>query len=266
MDTKRVHLILQFALAVAAQNDEWTQRKLGPIHLIKYLYLADLRYAKLHKGKTFTGIPWRFHKFGPWNEEAFLELEPALNSIQAHKDKIESKYEDDYIRWYNSNPELVDQLMKELDLHIALEVKDSVLKFGADTEDLLHYVYQTKPMLNAAPGEPLDFSNALEESQPVEDEPDISQPLSEGQKKRKEKKIKAIKEEIKKRSQKKKEMRKKRQEETNSQPSPRYDEVYFKGVEWLDSLAREDIQEEEFTVSISPEIWRSKARYDPDLS
>lgn len=87
MDTHRVHLIYQYSLSIAAQNDDWQERELGPIHLVKYLYLADLAYASAHGGETYTGIPWRFHKFGLWAECAFFEIDPALTAIKAEKKK-----------------------------------------------------------------------------------------------------------------------------------------------------------------------------------
>ncbi len=51
----RVDLLLQYALLVAGEQDEFLDRQLGPIHLIKYVYLADLFHAKRNNGVTFTG-------------------------------------------------------------------------------------------------------------------------------------------------------------------------------------------------------------------
>jgi hypothetical protein len=55
MDAARVEAVLGYALAVAAQADDWRHRELGPIHLLKYLYLADVAHAKRHGGESFTG-------------------------------------------------------------------------------------------------------------------------------------------------------------------------------------------------------------------
>ena len=266
MDINRVHLIFQYTLSVAAQNDDWQERELGPIHLVKYLYLADLAYASAHGGKTYTGIPWRFHKFGPWAENAFFEIDPALKAIGAEKKQITSKYEDDFIRWRNRDQFLSDKINRNLDFHVALHVKSAVQKFGSFTEGLLHHVYNTQPMLNAAPGDALDFTCIQVQPKPIDDEPDISKPLSKGQQKRRAKKKEYINEELKKRFQKKQEMRKLRNMQAKQQPNSRYDEVFYNGLAWLDSLAGEKIVDGEFSVEISPEIWKSKARYDPDLS
>ena len=93
----KIQIILQYILAVASQQD-WDKRELGPIHLIKYVYLADLEYAKINEGKTFTGIKWQFYNFGPWSLEVFNQIDPALKMIGAEKKTISSlKY--DFERW-----------------------------------------------------------------------------------------------------------------------------------------------------------------------
>lgn len=33
---------------------------LSPIRVVKFLYLADLYYARENKGETLTGWPWKF--------------------------------------------------------------------------------------------------------------------------------------------------------------------------------------------------------------
>ncbi len=88
MDTKKADLLLQYVLAIAAENDEYFDRQLGPIHLIKYVYLADLAYAQQHGGQPFTEVAWRFHKFGPWSAEIFNRIEPALSEIGATKTTV----------------------------------------------------------------------------------------------------------------------------------------------------------------------------------
>ena len=266
MNKSRIHKLLQYALAEASQNENWDQRELGPIHLIKYVYLADLAYAEVHGGETYTGIPWRFHKFGPRCEDVFLEIDTALAAIGAEKKQISGQYQDDYFRWRNTDLELADRLQSDLDFLPALSIKDAVRTFGSDTAGLLDYVYRTEPMLRAAPGEELDFSSFQKlHRDPEEDELDISRPFSQGQQKRRNKKIAELKEELKKRFQKKQE-RIKHQERDSTQPPSRYDEVYHEGVAWLDSLACEEIPESSFTASIHPDLWKSRARHDPDLS
>ncbi len=78
---QRIHQVMRYALGVAGNEDEYRDRELGEIHLIKYVYLADLAHAEKHGGVTYTGIPWRFHHFGPWAEEAFCEIKPSMEML-----------------------------------------------------------------------------------------------------------------------------------------------------------------------------------------
>ena len=47
---------------------------------------------------------------------------------------------------------------------------------------------------------------------------------------------------------------------------PRYDEVFFEGVKWLESLAGKPIEPVKGTARFSSDIWKSKARFDSDIS
>lgn len=144
MDVHKVDMVMQYALAVAGQEDDYLDRELGPIHLIKYLYLADLAHAERSGGQSYTGVSWRFHKFGPWSNEVFDRIEIALSSINAKQRKISHpKYEDDFIRWLVIDEELVTALAEKLPLHVCLAVRNAVHRFGADTPSLLNYVYLT---------------------------------------------------------------------------------------------------------------------------
>ena len=52
--------------------------ELTPIRLVKFLYLADLYYARREKGKTLTGWPWAFVYYGPFCGEAMDAIEKAV--------------------------------------------------------------------------------------------------------------------------------------------------------------------------------------------
>ena len=112
MDTGKVDLVLQYALLVAGDEDNVWDRQLGPIHLIKYVYLADLAFAETHAGATFTGIPWQFYKFGPWSQTVHDRIIPALTAIRADKKVFSSHYKDDgeWERWSVTNDALRDRL------------------------------------------------------------------------------------------------------------------------------------------------------------
>ena len=87
---KKIDLIVQYSLLAAGQEDDFMDRQLGPIHLVKYIYLADLSYAREKGGETFTGLKWKFHKFGPWSAAAHSSIEPALHAINANQKSFPS--------------------------------------------------------------------------------------------------------------------------------------------------------------------------------
>ena len=165
MNTANVDKVLQYALLAAGEEEDFRDRELGPIHLIKYVYLADLAFAAQNNGETFTGTDWKFHKFGPWSFALHERIEPALQSVNALKKTFPSDYPDkeDWIRWSLSDDSLFESLNRELPLVVTSSVKRAVHNFGNATPDLLHYVYATLPMCNAAPGEQLDFSSVKKE-------------------------------------------------------------------------------------------------------
>lgn len=263
-DIKKIDLLLKFAVVAAGQEDEWSRRELGAIHLIKYVYLADLEYAKFHEGKTFTGLPWRFYKFGPWAEGCFERLEPALSDLGAEK-KIFShpKYEDDFVRWLHRDDDLYNEIYDRLPLSVAGTISNLVHKFGSDTEGLLDFVYKTYPMLQAAPNEKLDFlvpdSEAID-VQKIEKE-DPSDTLSCKQKKKQRERIQLLKQRIQQKLSQKRENTEKR----FIPPPPRYDNVFFEGIKQLDSLAGEQIKTLEGIAEFSDDIWKSNARFDPEI-
>jgi len=153
MDINKVGTLLTYILTAAGQEDPGN-RELSPIHLVKYVYLADLAYSQSHEGSTYTNVPWKFHHFGPWSAEVYTRIEPVVREIDASERRITSpKYEDDFFRWELIDDELFEELDKQLSFEIILAIKKAVHKFGDDTSALLHYVYATDPMLRAAPGE-----------------------------------------------------------------------------------------------------------------
>src|SRR5690606_34954028 len=82
MDPDRVADVMTYALCVAAENDDWRERELGPIHLIKYVYLADLAHAEA-RGEGFTGAAWQFYHFGPWSPAVADCIDPTVSSLGA---------------------------------------------------------------------------------------------------------------------------------------------------------------------------------------
>jgi hypothetical protein len=257
MDIRRIDKIIQYSLLVAGDEDDFFDRQLGPIHLIKYVYLADLDYAASHNGETFTGVKWQFYKFGPWAQEVNSRIEPALLCINADKKIFPSDYEDrdEWVRWTATDDSFKKELERELPLVIKSTLRRDVHRFGKATPELLSYVYSTKPMLCAAPLEFLDFSNLKIPAKNLSQAQSNDKSLS----LKKQKTLKANLQNL--RIQNVERLSAKRKHSLVKPPiSPRYDEVYFEGLKWLDSLAGEKLQEGEKGVSLSDSIWKSSLR------
>jgi hypothetical protein len=113
-------------------------------------------------------------------------------------------------------------------------------------------------MLQAAPGEGLDFGLAVVQQ---ETSPDDNTPLTEALPKLSKTKIKNLKALVQQRLKEKRQAR----DLTPPDPAPRYDEVFEKGQEWLDSLAGEPVQAERGQLQFSDNVWRSAARREPGI-
>lgn len=257
-----IDLLLQYALLVAGEEDDFADRQLGPIHLIKYVYLSDLFYAKRNEGKTFTSTEWRFHKFGPWSLIVNERIVPALQAISADVKNYPSDYDDksDWYRWSANDEYRLGERERQLPAEIRINLKRDVRKYGKNTPDLLDYVYRTKPMLSAAPAEILDFGSAVGERRDDAEPPELrSSSMSEKAKKR-----------LKERMQTLRAMRKdgefKKRRLVSPVQNPRYDDVYQKGLAWLDDLAGPALTSGEITVEFSDAVWKSDTRKGDDLS
>lgn len=260
-DKTKTDRLLQFILATASHED-FKDRDLGQIHLIKYLYLVDLAHAEENDGRTYTSLSWKFHHFGPWASEAYLRIEPALQAIGAIQKSIPSQYDEDFVRWSIQDDELCHRIEKEFPLVVTTSVQNYVHRFNATTEDILHFVYNTWPMLRAKPGEMLDFTLPDHVKKKVARpaiENIISAKLSVRQKKKKKHAIESLRKKFREKLE-----NKKRTLKIRSAPPP-YDDIFYEGLKTLDSLAGEDIKSMEGTVRFSDDIWKSKARFDPDV-
>jgi hypothetical protein len=252
----RVDKVLQFALLVAGRNDDWAERELGPIHLLKYVYLADLAYAERNAGETYTGTAWQFYHFGPWSSEVHDRIGPALLEIGARERRITSQFsDDDFVRWSLVDDELFDEIEHELPLPVALGVKRDVRKFGKDTPELLHYVYATTPMLRAAPCDLLSFADLEPYPRPTDAPPSELREPTAKQKKRQEARLREAKQRIAESL-----AAKRARRATKPVAAPRYDEVFDEGVKWLDSLAGAQTGDVEGEATFADDVWTSAAR------
>lgn len=259
MDISRCDKILQLALLEAGRQDDFTERELGPIHLLKYVYLADLDYAERHQGETFTGARWIFFHYGPWAQEVFQRIEPALAAIHADKQVIAStRYDDDFVRWKMTDDNLYLRLERELPHAVVSSVRRNVRKYGRDTAELLHHVYVTRPMRTAVPGSELVFYVAEPTTAEAADAPS-RQPTVREQKKRKTRFAEA-------RADIKAKLAARRAERATLTPAvqpPRYDEVFFQGLKWLDEEGTGGAGEFEGEAKFDDEVWTSETRGEP---
>jgi len=269
MDTEKVDQLLKFALAIAGRRDTSMEREVGPIHLIKLLYLADLAYAQRHGGRTYTGAPWRFYHYGPWAAEVWKRIEPVAVSLHASERTLSSQYRDDIKRWSLQDQEQVEELAAELDRELPLEVTSAITRgirqfgvdFGIDTTSLLHEVYRTQPMLGTRPGTLLRFELAVPPLASQESAADIPAPeqLSAKQQKKRKEAVHNLRErvQLKLREQKKRAL-------VPPPTPPSYDEEFIQGMQWLDSLAGEQIKHgEEGELHFSDEVWTAPGRGEP---
>ena len=263
MNQTRVDHIIKLCLAAAAQRD-LGERELGPIHLIKYVYLADLLYSQRHDGETYTGTPWIFYHFGPYSIEVLNRVEPVAHELGANEKRQPSQYKDgEWVRWCIDDELLFEELERGLPLEIAVGLPGIVKQFGGDTYTLLNHVYLTDPILRAAPNEPLDFTppQKEEDATTCSDEA-LSTPPKLSVKKRKmwEAKRQTLRDRIKAKAQ---EIDKHKEQKTSNPPI--YDDVYLEGIQWLDSLAGQPVQETSGSLVVDESVWKSRARGERDV-
>lgn len=262
MKTERVQDLLRYALLTAAREENPYARALGPIHLLKYLYLSDMIWASKSGGETFTSVAWRFHHFGPYAEEALdpisaLAMDEFVSTIAVDHARAENEGVRYRIR---ADADLRRELEDRLPLLSRRTLKEYVHLFTNDTSALLHHVYATPPMLRAAPGARLLFEPAGPDYEAGE--PDVSpSTLTEKQRKRRREGLAA---------------RKAVSAAALSEamaatmaPSvgrpPRYDDLYFEGSRWLDELAGEPPPGGDITVTVDDTIWLSPNRTRTDV-
>jgi hypothetical protein len=253
-------LIYQYALLLAAEED-WNQRELGKIHLLKYAYLADLAYAKYHGGETYTGVEWVFHHFGPWANRANDLIEAAAAGIGAEKITRPSDFEDEYVRFViQGEPEAIrrqeEAVRHKLPLELRGVLRKAVHDYKADTKKLLHAVYATMPMLLAAPGDSLDFQSVIREAGAVytvaaAPVPEISPS------KKQQARLKARMAELRKQCGQNFARHQAEQARSGTEEHPA---ELVEVTAWLDQLAGGDFPSEDTTVHFAEEVWKSENR------
>lgn len=155
--------------------------KLTPIRIVKFLYLADLYYARMAEGRTLTGWHWGFVHYGPFCVESLqvIEKAEALGLIEGVP--YRSKFDKDtklYVHAGDSSPE---DYPERLPAYVSAEIKRALVLWADDTYGLLFHVYfETEPMVAARPEDLLDFTTSEKTNR---EKPLEMKPLSQKKKK-----------------------------------------------------------------------------------
>src|SRR3972149_5034282 len=137
--------------------------KLTTLRLVKLLYLADLYNSRVNDGKTITGWPWAFVYFGPWCKEVNEAIETTVRDGLILAQEYPSKYDDDkdYRLFSTESTDEEPKIIDALPPYVWSRLQWAIQKWADDSTGLLDYVYfETEPMIDAKPGEILDFGKA----------------------------------------------------------------------------------------------------------
>lgn len=137
--------------------------KLTTLRLVKFLYLADLYHARVSKGTTLTGWPWAFVHFGPYCQEAKSAIDRAGKSDSFQVNEQPSKYDDekDYRLFWMEDVDEEPEVISRLNISVWSKLQWAIQRWADDSSGLLDYIYfETEPMIDAKPGEILDFGKA----------------------------------------------------------------------------------------------------------
>jgi hypothetical protein len=134
---------------------------LTPIRLVKFLYLADLFYARKFHGETLTKWPWRFVHYGPFCGEALKAIDIAIKYELIEAISYESKFDDEAHFLYKYHLEKDHPFHEVLPISITAPLENAIKRWGGDTYQLLDYIYfETEPMEEVQFRDLLDFNKA----------------------------------------------------------------------------------------------------------
>jgi hypothetical protein len=240
------------ALAVASEADDYKDRELGPIHLLKYVYLGDLAFAEKNAGELYSGAPWRFYKFGPWSADVHEQIPRAAEVAGATARHITSPYTEDAVRWSLQETENIGELESRLPSSVAHAIRASVKAYHNDTYSLLHHVYRTAPMLTSEPGEALTFQVREEpEKYIATTQPELPQ-VSKTQLNKLKKRVQVY-------------LADRRTQRKTLAPRVSYDEDYFEILDLLDREAGKAMEQTDGVLEFSADVWKSEARRDSGI-
>lgn len=135
--------------------------ELTKVRLVKFLYLADLFYARTQEGVTLSRWPWAFVHYGPYCRESTDHIDAAVAEGLIDSRPLPSRYQEGDYHLYRCSADSELEIERELPTYVMSPLKWAIGKWGDDTHGLLDYVYfNTEPMLNATKGDLLNFSTA----------------------------------------------------------------------------------------------------------
>lgn len=214
------HELIRFITWYASTRGE----RLTTIRLVKFLYLADLFFARERSGQTLTGWLWAFVHYGPFCTEALHAIRTAREHGLVDAQPYPSQYDEKDYWLYGADPyEQEPSIVEQLPAYVVSELKEAIRKWADDTPGLLDYVYfHTEPMMIAVPGNRLDFSLAVK----YDVRPIPMRPLTREQLRRGRQAIGALKEKLRRGAEHLREVER----------SAIYDEHYDAGLRALDGL------------------------------
>lgn len=137
------------------------EMKLTTVRLVKFVYLADLYHAREHSGKTLTGFPWAFVKFGPYCSEVMMEIDDLSRAGAIFAQVMESKFSGKEFTLFTCKDRQAEHIEDRIPLEVLSPLKRAIKTYGEDTAALLDHVYfETEPMDQVRKGDLLDFSKA----------------------------------------------------------------------------------------------------------
>jgi hypothetical protein len=125
--------------------------------LVKFLYLIDLEWVKA-TGAPLTGLSWRFHHHGPWDDaiEAVLLDMKRAGALAARKG---IRPDGAVYEIYTANAITSDESLTAAEKLVVDHVCDTYRRLSV-RRLLDDVVYETPPMLRANKGERLDLTLA----------------------------------------------------------------------------------------------------------
>lgn len=130
--------------------------------LVKFVYLLDVLSAEESEGRTWTEWKWKFHHFGPWTAQALQSIDYlASQSLIEAEEGTSRRGDNDYCLYTLPTWKTVSSLEQlGVSPDVRLRLVQHIKNFATNIPDLLNFVYfKTEPMMDAVPGQVLDFSN-----------------------------------------------------------------------------------------------------------